>query len=1093
MTFFLRLTAATLLVLLPAGSASARQQQQPATITGTVTTTAGIPLSQASILIQSMGLSTVSRSDGKYTLVVPANRAFGQEVVLTARLLGHSPMNVRVRLAGGAISQDFKLEPNPFQLGEVVVTGAGTEAEFRQLGTERKSIDSAAILRTNEKNIVQALAGKLAGVVVTQSSGEAASNSRIQIRGIRSLSGGSQPLIVVDGLPVNNSTATSASPNSGQLGGTTAPNRASDISPDDIESLEVMSGASAAAIYGSGAGNGVILITTKKGRAGRTSFSYRSTYQSEKPSGSLPLQQSFGVGTGGVTPTCVAGGPANCFLSAGFFSWGGALANGAEVYDHASEIYETGSSWDNALTVSGGNDRTTFLLSAGFIDQDGFITGDKDWFNRTNVRLNGKHWVNDKLNVAANASYVQTSGNFIPRGNSINGLLLGALRTPPNFNNQQYLTEAGLHRSWRFPNPTPGAERTSRGFDNPFYALYVNLNEQRTARYFGNVAAEWLALPWLRVNYTLGADYNSEDRMEARGPASSGAPPSQGSVVARWQFDQSILDHNLTATASFTVNTDVNGSLLVGQQLNQQTFRQVRAQGNILVADDPYRIDNTVSASPPTDQETKTRLEGYFAQGKLNLWDQLFLVGTIRNDGSSTFGTETNRAWYPQGSVAWNFTEAFLKGSLLSFGKVRAAYGQTGIIPGPYQLQNVFLGGANRFSDFNPGSQTLPSLAGNGGLYTAGGKGNPGLKPERVGEFSAGADLSFWRGNIDLVYTYYKSKSEDVILGFPLAPSTGFTAQVRNSASIENKGHEVQLNVRPLTTRNVAVDFGLTWGQNQNEVLDLGLLPDGTPVEFIFWQTSFAGRTVNAQVGYPLGVIRGQDFARCGNGLTNARVAGIEEACAGAAKGALFIGANGFPVADPTERPLGDPNPDWTGGIRAGLTLFQRLNITGFLDVRHGGIVQNMTRASMYSYGTHKDTELRGQQVTFGKEILPQEKVLVGPGAGNAVTIGEAWFNGAGGIAGPVSQFNEDASYTRLRELSVSYLFDQPWVNRILGLRSIDLRVAGRNLVTWTNYTGFDPETGLGGLAGATASSQGFDWFNNPIAKAVVLSVGLNW
>jgi hypothetical protein len=533
----------------------------------------------------------------------------------------------------------------------------------------------------------------------------------------------------------------------------------------------------------------------------------------------------------------------------------------------------------------------------------------------------------------------------------------------------------------------------------------------------------------------------------------------------------------------------MNGQVVVGQQFNQSTFRQIRAQGNTLVADEPYRIDNTVTTSPPTDAETKTRLLGYYAQARLNLWDQLFLSALVRSDGSSTFGTETNRALYPAGGVSWNFTESFLKGRMVSFGKLRAAYGQTGIIPGPYQLAPVFLGGVNRFSDFNPGSQTLPSLGGFGGLYTAGGKGNAGLKPERVAEFSAGIDLGLWDNKIDLSYTYYDSKSSDVILGFPLAGSTGFTNQVRNTAEITNQGHEVVFNIRPISTRNFIFDLGLNWAKNTNEVVSLG---DPT-IEFIFWQSSFAGRTVNAQVGYPLGVIRGQDFARCGRDLPDSRYPGITAACEGAPKDALYIAANGFPVADPTDRPLGDPNPDWTGGLRAGVTLWQRLNITGFLDFRQGGIIQNMTKASMYTYGTHKDTEIRGETRTFGKDIQPWEKTVVGPGAGTAVTVGESWFNVAGGIGGPVGQFNEDASYTRLREVTVAYTFDQRWVNRFLGLQSFDVRVAGRNLMTWSDYSGFDPETGLGGLSGSTAASQGFDWFNNPLSKSVVVSVGFNW
>lgn len=1078
------------LLSLVALSGAAQAQQSPATISGIVTRTGGGgPLPQATVIITSLGVSAFTRSDGRYTLVVPANRVMGQEVVITARLVGFSANSQRIQLRSGPITQNFELEANPFQLGEVVVTGAGTEAEFRALGVERKTVDSTVILRANETNIVQALAGKMPGVNVTQSTGEAGGNSRVQIRGIRSLSGSGQPLIVVDGLPINNSTSVSAAAgtNSGVLSGTTSPNRGADINPDDIASIEVLSGASASAVYGSGAANGVILITTKRGVPGRTSFSFRSTMQSDKPVGGLPMQTKYGLGTGGNTPACNPNGAPGCILNAGFFSWGPQLGAGTPTYDHSRDIYETGLSLDNALTLSGGNDRTTFLISGSYLKQDGFIYSDRDYYNKANVRLSGNHIVSERFSVNANAAYIQTSGNFIPRGNSVNGLLLGSLRTPPEFNNREYLTEQGLHRSFRLPNPIVGQERANRGFDNPFYSIFVNENQQRTGRYLGNLATEWKPMDWLRVNHTIGADFTSEDRMEARGAQSAGSPPASGSIVGRWQFSQLLLNSNLTATAFFNLNSNVNGSLLVGQELGQSEFRQLRAQGNNLVADLPYRIDNTVGAEPSSDTETKTRLEGYLMQGRLNLYDQLFLTGTIRNDGSSTFGTETNRAWYPGGSVAWNFTQAVLKDNdILSFGKLRGAYGEAGITPGPYQLQNVFLGGSNSFNDFNPGSTSLPSLGGNGGLYTAGGKGNPGLKPERTREIAVGTDLSFLNDRVDLSYTYYDTRSTDVILGFPLAPSTGFTSVVSNAAIITNKGHELQLNMRPVVSRNLVVDLSANWARNRNLVESLG----SDDIEFIFWQSSFGGRTVNAQVGYPLGTIRTRDFARCGRGLT--APAGIEAACAGQPSGTLYIAANGFPVVDPTEYPAGDPNPDWTGGLRAGITMFQRLSITAALDIRQGGIVQNMTKASMYGYGTHKDTEIRGESRTFGVDIFPGQRTT-GPGAGTAVVVGEGWFNGSGGIGGPGAQFNEDASYKRLREVSVSYLFDQPWVNRILGLRSMDLRISGRNLKTWTKYTGFDPETGLGGLGGAGTASQGFDWFNSPVAKAVVVSIGLNW
>jgi hypothetical protein len=260
---------------------------------------------------------------------------------------------------------------------------------------------------------------------------------------------------------------------------------------------------------------------------------------------------------------------------------------------------------------------------------------------------------------------------------------------------------------------------------------------------------------------------------------------------------------------------------------------------------------------------------------------------------------------------------------------------------------------------------------------------------------------------------------------------------------------------------------------------------------------SFGGRTTNAVVGQPMGVIRGADFARCRLGDASNVVGGVDinAACrtANAPDGALYLGANGFPIADPTERNLGDPNPNYFAGVRTGLA-FRGLSVNTFWDIRRGGQIQNMTKASMYNYGTHADTELRGSTVTFGQDyrlggVGPAQFPVVGPGAGRSVTIGEGWFSGTGGIGGPVSPFQEDGSYVRLREISLGLNLNQAWVTRRLGLSSVDLRLTGNNVALWTDYTGFDPETSLSGGAVVT---QGFDWFNAPNARRFVLSVGLN-
>lgn len=1062
-----------------ASTTGAAQESDPTILSGRVTAETGEPIPDVAIDLATLGIGAVTRGDGSYTLTIPAARRTGLAIPVTARRLGYRALTQQVTLIAGPMTLDFRLPPNPLQLGEIVVTGAGTSSEFERLGVHRKSLDSSAISRSNEVNVVQALAGRMPNVRIEQQSGEVGASSRMQIRGLRSMSGTGQPLFVVDGVPINNAARmTSAAMTGGSnLSGTSAPNRASDLNPQDIENIEVLSGPAAAAVYGSLAGNGVVLITTKRGRAGRTSYSLRSNMQWDEPVRHLPLQRTYGVGSNGVAPTCVAGGPLNCSLSASFFSWGPAIPAGRPTYDHSRELFSTGFSSDHTLQVQGGNDRTTYLLSGSYTPQDGFIRTTKDYYRKSVVRFNGSLRATDRLQFSSSVQYIQTDGSFFGRGNDINGLLLGALRTPPDFNNQEYLTPDGLHRTWRFPNPAAGNVSSNRGFDNPFYALNESANLTETGRAIAGLTTSWSPLNWLTIRHDLSADMNSEDRLTGRGYQSSGAPVNGG--VGHWEFRERVLNHNLTATASYQLTPNISGQFLVGQQLFENNFQQVISEGNTLIAPRPFRLSNTASAVPGTNSTSKTRLESYFAQVQADLYDQLHLTGVVRSDGSSAFGTETNRALYPQAQVSWEFTK-LRSIPTVSFAKVRGAYGESGQIPGPYQLQNLFPNAT--FNDFNPGSTLSSTIGGIGGLITGAVQGNPRLKPERTSEIETGIDFAVLNDRIDASATYYVQQSRDVILTLPLAPSTGFAARVENSAKIRNIGFEASLNVRPYTSRDVSVEIGLNYGFNRNRVQELA-----PGVTAIFLGNAFGGRVSNAETGYPMGVIRGNDFARCGRGLTTIGANNIAAACAGQPDGALYIASNGFPVVDPNTRVIGSPEPNYTAGARANVRL-KGVTLSTLVDTRQGFEVQNMTRASLYTYGTHRDTEIRGSAVTFGRDFFAGQPV-VGPGAGTPVTIGEAWFTGPGGINGPAAQFQEDGSFIRLREVSVGYTFTQAWVRRLSQVQSIDVRVSGRNLKLWTDYSGYDPEPNLGGAA---VINGGFDWFQYPIARSLVVSIGIN-
>jgi hypothetical protein len=365
------------------------------------------------------------------------------------------------------------------------------------------------------------------------------------------------------------------------------------------------------------------------------------------------------------------------------------------------------------------------------------------------------------------------------------------------------------------------------------------------------------------------------------------------------------------------------------------------------------------------------------------------------------------------------------------------------------------------------------------------------LGPERVKEFETGFDLGLFRDKADFGVTYYRQNSTDVILNIPVAGSTGYTEKPANAAALRNIGVEMALNVRPITTRNFSWDVGLQWAQNRSRVTDLAGV-QFAPFPFSGGSNGLGIQGVAVQ-GQPLGVYYGSDYVRCGRGLVvnNINIDNTPGQCQGAPSGALYIDATGYPQLDAAGTyVLADPNPKWTGALRTSVRV-RKLSFGGLLDIHHGGKAYNGTRGALDHFGRTLESQVfrDGGNYVFGQSYFQGQQVA-GPGAGTAVPLGEAWFTGPGGVFnGPVSAFIEDAGFVKLREISVGYTFDQEWVSRVLGFGSIDLRVAGRNLVTWTNYTGVDPETSL--LGSATAV-RGIDYFNNPQGRSFVFSVTLN-
>jgi TonB-linked SusC/RagA family outer membrane protein len=1069
--------------LLVAGAIPSTMAAQQALISGRVLSEAAAPIAGANVRISTLGVGAITNNEGRYSFVVAAPNVQGQSVTITARLLGYTPQSQTITLRAGQITADFALRVSPTQLSQVVITGEGTSTTREHLTTVVNSIDTTSLRRSNEpQNVVSALAGKAPNVEVRTQSGEPGSSASVKIRGNASLTGTNQPLFVVDGQPVDNQTI---STNGGDQS-TVTQNRVADINPNDIESVDILKGAAASAIYGARASNGVVLITTKRGRPGATKFSFNSTETFDQAQTKNILQQSFAQGTSGVAAVC---GELDCAPNR--LSWGPAISGSA--FNHIDEIYKTGLTSDNNLSVSGGNDNSSFYASGGLTAQDGIITGPNNKYNRATARLKASHYLTSRLTIGGNFNFIDTRGNYVQKGSNVSGLLLGALRTPPSFDNRDFLTASGLQRPYRFPNPSSAdAFLSAAYYDNPFFVLNSPGNRSELGRSIANVNLDFQATDWLRIQETLGGDYYNDSRLEAL-PLTSANDPNGN--VTRFDINNLEIDNNITAAARHAFKQDnIVTTLTLGQNLNSRRFRNLLDFGEQLIAPSPFSINNTVTI---TSNEFKSlrHIEAYFAQLEANMYDQVDINVGLREDGFSTFGASRRYNTFPKASIGWTFTNTLgntNRTGLLSFGRVRAAYGETGKEPPVYGAITA-LSSQSIFGPGGYGDAITTKLGGQGGLVTGNTLGNENLKPERSREAEYGVDLGFFDQRADVSFTYYKKRTADVILdALPVnASQTGAFTTVQNGASLTNEGIEIAFTARPYTSKQVSVDVGFQYGRNRGNVT--GLLG----AEFIPYNTEgFTGAIGSSSLGFAPGVIRGKDFARCGLGLVINGL-DVDQSCGtGFKPGALYLAANGQPILDPTDRVIGDPNPRYTMSFTTGIHIAQHLTISGLLDVRKGGQVWNGTRGILDYFGTSNETLNRtSTNGQFGANVLTDKYPSVaGPGVGvvafKTQQDWQDWYNNNGGGFGPVgAQFVEDGSFAKLRELSLTYNITGNIPQRLGGFSSIDLRISGRNLHTWTKYKGLDPEVNLGG---AEFLTQGLDYFNNPQARSFVLSVGLN-
>ena len=497
--------------------------QDPTSLTGLVSDEAGQRLGSAVVVIEGMNLGTLANERGRYLMIVPASRVRPGPVQVTASLIGRTSQTRAVTLQPGTMTLDFSLGADPLNLEEIVVTGSGLATRRARLGVSINSVRAEEIGRSRETNFVAALAGKEPNVEVTSSAGDPGAGAYIRIRGANSLTGSNQPLLVVDGQPIDNSSRNIEdleSAGGGGTRGTVVSNRAIDLNPNDIESVEILKGPAASAIYGSRAANGVVLITTRSGRPGVTEIQWRSSVAIDRVNRVVPLQTKYGQGIGAFAGVSVLlGANPGDFTETGEIcievfglprercnvSWGLEIPTGTPTYDHAGEIYQDGLRSDQYMSWRGGSETTTYYLGIGRLDHRGVIKGNQQ-YDRTTIRLRGSHAFRDDLRIGGNFAYTDGAGDFIQHGSNPSGIQLGALRTPPDFNNLPYLCPSdgrtatgtcapGQHRSFRRPNPLSLTE--TRGYDNPFWVANEMINTSHVGRTFGNISMQYTPLSWL--------------------------------------------------------------------------------------------------------------------------------------------------------------------------------------------------------------------------------------------------------------------------------------------------------------------------------------------------------------------------------------------------------------------------------------------------------------------------------------------------------------------------------------------------------------------------------------------------------------------
>jgi TonB-linked SusC/RagA family outer membrane protein len=1000
--------------ILPAGA----HAQATGTVTGTVTAAEnGAAVSAANVAVDGTTIRTITDAEGRYRVSVPA----GQYNIRVSTIGRQAASRVVSVAAGQTVNASFSLSSAAVALEGLTVTVTGTEQRTREVGVSVPRINIAQdvpLAATND--LAQVLQGRAPGVSVLAAGGTTGAGARVRIRGSNSMSLSNDPLLIVDGVRADNGNGSTLG-----VGGQT-PNRLNDINPEDIESIDVLKGPAAAALYGTAAANGVLLVTTRRGRSGPTRWSFYTEQGRLTDPNNYPTNyRGYCTVTTSSGPNTVSG--ANCtqaqmaaYRAQGFTTKMDSVLSINPLLDPRTTLLEDGSRRKYGLNMSGGSDRTTFFVSGDFENEVG-VYEDLNELDRVNLRANVGAQVRKDLHIAVNAGYI-TSGLSLPQNdNNTLGLLSSAF--------------AG------------GATvATAYGFFTKDQISNLSTN-QDIQRVLGSVAAIYQPRPWLSFNATTGMDLlgRREHQLTLPNRISFGDLP-QGNRTSNYV---NIYSYTATGsgTASYGIAGELKGQTTLGGQFDQRVFRATTAFGRGLPAG--CTSLNCVATGFAVDESNSDiRTVGAFAQQQLSFADRLFLQAALRGDDNSTAGQDYGFIWYPSLTGSWVVREEpwFPEVGFLSGLRLRAAYGEAGGRPGFGTAETTLAPFAVSLAGVSVPALTLNNV------------GNLNLKPERSREFEVGVDVGVFDERVGLELTHYVKRSEDALITRPLAPSLGINnlGQTINIGEVSNRGIEAALKLQLLRGERFSWDWNITATRTRNRLERLGIDPTtGDSLQPVIFGLN--GNTQRFQAGYPLGGYFAGPIV-----FEDANSNGIIE------RPEVRVSAPEY---------LGSPFPTREASVQTSLTLFRNFRFSGLLDYRGG--FKNFNATEFFRCGTFRNcATIYNGYPGVPTATLEEQAAEIAATTGDAVT-------GTQSVAG----FVEDGTFAKLRELSLTVGLPQSIVRRARA-RGASITVAGRNLKTWTDYKGLDPEINYAGSGSAFTTAE---FLTQPAVRYYTARIDLNF